>query len=270
MPQARQQRIDEILKNDPWYTADTRLDLSQFPHLIPRESTQEDKFAPLDTRGTGSNELKEFLTQQTAERDAGPSVVHVGEHKFRITYRDGVWTADGEVNGQRHRYTAPDREALLGKLMKVARPAIRELTQAQRLEVVRMCQAGEKYKAIDLYIHYALGHLHRSDEQLLADPALLPLLDQIAEETWFYSEPDAPDSEEWHAFKEQFAANRPLNHDILDSAFAAFKEAAPRVREMDEAEEPEEPEPDLNDLSDEEVQKVYTATVRQSARSARR
>src|SRR5258707_11871042 len=51
----------------------------------------------------------------------GASVVHVGESEFRIFYRDGVWNADGEANGKRHRYTASDKDTLMGKLVVLAK-----------------------------------------------------------------------------------------------------------------------------------------------------
>jgi hypothetical protein len=281
MAQTRQQRIDEIIKSDPFYSGDdTHLDLSAFPALTSLDdaSFEDELFAPLDRTGSGggAKDLKKFISDQMAEQSAeqhGPSTVHVGQSRFRVTFQGGVWNADGEVDGQRHRYTASDREALLGKLATMARQTtIRELTQSQRLEIIRLCQGGQKHHAIDLYIRYAIGHRHYADDAaMLADPALLPILNRIADETWFYSEPDAPNSAEWHSFKEQFAAGRPLTHDLLDSAYEKFKRT-PRLLAATPEEEPDPREivDDLNSMTDEEIDRTYAATVRASNDAYRR
>ena len=112
MAQARQQKLKDILRSDPFYSSDTQLDLSAFPTLTPLSDAtfEDDKFAPIDTRGagSGSKELKAFLIRETAEQ-MPPTTVHANGHEFRVFYRDGAWHADGEIDGARHRYSAPDR-----------------------------------------------------------------------------------------------------------------------------------------------------------------
>jgi hypothetical protein len=150
---------------------------------------------------------------------------------------------------------------------------IRELTQSQRLEIIRLCQGGQKYEAIDRYLAYAIGHRQRyaNDAAMLSDPALLPILNRIAEETWFYSEPEAPNSAEWHTFKQAFVASRPLTHDLLDAAYEKFKRT-PRLLAPTPIEEPDPREivDDLNEMTDEEIDRTYAATVRASNDAYRR
>jgi hypothetical protein len=64
-------KLQDILRTDPFYTADTQIDLAQFPDLNPLgDSTfEDDRFAPLDRSGSGhgSRKLKQFLAEQTTD-----------------------------------------------------------------------------------------------------------------------------------------------------------------------------------------------------------
>jgi hypothetical protein len=123
-------KLEAIRRTDPFYDPDTNLDLSGCPSLqqLPSEDWTDDKFSQLDLRGSkgGGADLRRFLTQpdreaiaETKDRDLLQSydeahagrTVHVGEHLFRVFARGETWHAEGNVDGRRHRFTAPTRDA---------------------------------------------------------------------------------------------------------------------------------------------------------------
>jgi hypothetical protein len=259
------------------------IDLSGCPSAqgIPKDQNfVDERFAPLDATGSGhgSNALKEFLRQQTAEQE-GPSVVHVSGQPFKIQFHEHTWHGEGTLNGQRHRFTADDRDQLIGKLVSLAKEeVIHDLTRAEQLQIIRMCQNGQKYEAIDTYLKLALGQSRYADDDQISNPELLPLMNTVAEFTWFHSTPEAQDADEWHTFKEEFLNGRPLTHDLLDAAFAAFQAHRKQNRYTlfaPEREEPEVANPNevaaaLENLSDDGVVRMYQATARELAQSHRR
>lgn len=259
------------------------LDLSGCPSArgLPADTSFIDEnFGGLDSsgRGTGSKALKEFLRQQTAEQE-GPSTVHVGGQPFKIRFHENVWHGEGTLNGQRHRLTANDRAALLDKLMALAKEeAIHELTRAEQLQVIRLCQNGQKHEGIDYYLKLALGQSRYADDaDMVANPELLPLMDEVAEFTWFHSTPQAEDSDPWHAFKDEFLNGRPVTHDLLDAAFEAFQAHQKQDRytlltsQLDEPKAaPLEVAAALENMSDEQIDSSYKGVARELAQSYRR
>jgi hypothetical protein len=239
----------------------------------------DDRFAPMDTTGSGhgSAGLKKFIAEQVAEKTE-PSTVHVAGQPFKV-YFDNVWHGDGTLNGQRHRMTANDREQLLGKLMNLAKQAIRELTRAEQLAVIRMCQNGQKHEAIGYYLNLALGQSRYADDaDVITNPGLLPLMNEIAEFTWFHSTPQAQDTDEWHTFKDDFLNDRPVTHDLLDAAFEAFQEHQKQSRYTLLSSQVEEPKPvdpravaaSLEEMTDAQVDAAYKGVARELAQSYRR
>ena len=238
----------------------------------------DDRFAPMDTTGSGhgSAGLKKFIAEQAAEGE-GASVVHVGESEFRIFYRDGVWNADGEANGKRHRYTASDKDTLMGKLVVLAKQtAIHDLTRGEQLQVIRLCQNGQKHEAIGYYLNLALGQgRYADDANVITNPELLPLMNEIAEFTWFHSTPQAQDTDEWHAYKEEFLHGRPVTHDLLDAAFEAFQDHQKQNRYTLLSSQVEEPKPvdpravaaSLEEMTDAQVDAAYKGVARELAQS---
>jgi hypothetical protein len=246
--------------SDPW---------APLPGFEPYAGPKDDGFTPL-----GSNGLKEFVTGQAAEKTQA-STVHVAGQPFKIFF-DDVWRADGTLNGQRHRVTANDRQQLIDKLMNLAkREAIHELSRAEQLLVIRLCQNGRKYDAIDVYLKAALGKSqYATDPDAIARPELLPLMNEIAEFIWFHSTPQAEDSEEWHAFKEDFLNGRPFTFDLLQAAFEAFQDAQKHNRVgllTSQLEEPKAPDSrvvaaSLDEMTDAQIDSQYKTVARAFAR----
>jgi hypothetical protein len=278
MSQARQQSIDEILKNDPWYTADTRLSLEQFPHLTPLADTtfEDHRFAQLD-HGR-SNELKKFVVDQL-EQGQPDSVVHVSGSEFKVSRKDGTWHARGRVEGQIHRLTGNTREEVLAKLVAVAKSprAFRALTEAEQLEVIRICQSGDRATAICVYLSHVVGEARASRYtdplDMMNDPALLPAMNECAIFCWYHTHPHAIDTTEWHEFRDRTLAGRPVTFDLLDAIWLRYQDHLYLDNENRSA-QPESaqtaPDPqELNDLDDAEVDQLMASTKRQYAREVR-
>jgi hypothetical protein len=184
------------------------LDLSGCPSLRPLSSSDSNwldpRFAPLDQSGQGQgNALKEFLTERLAEHES-PSVIHVSNEPFTIRFRDKVWHGEGTLDGQRHRLAANSRDQLIGKLMQLAKPraAFRSLTPEEELEVIRLCQSGDKLSGIGVFLKHAIGEArtnqYNSPIQMMADPKLIPVMDACCNFCWFHSHPHAIDTPDWH------------------------------------------------------------------------
>jgi hypothetical protein len=255
------------------------LDLSGFPHLTPLhdESFTDDRFAQMDKSTNGSADLKRFIAEQTAERTP-TSIVHAGGCQFKVSFHGGSWHADGTIDGTRRRFTDPDREALLGKLGQIAKQnAYRELTESQKLEVIRLAQSGDRLSAIGTYLKHSIGEVgmskYSSPIEAMYDPALVPIMSKCAEFVWFHSNSHAVDSPEWHAYKDRILAGRPVTIELLQAIWMrwqVFLEDRPAPPQAEIPDEPEDVGGDLNEMSDEEVAQAYRATVRASARSAYR
>lgn len=257
------------------------IDLSGCPSVQGMPEDQDfidSRFAPLDATGSGhgSAGLKKFIEEQAAEQE-GSSVVHVGDNEFRVFFKDGQFHADGEANGKRHRYSAPDRAALLSKLMKLAaRPTtIRELTEAQLLEVARIAGAGDRVGAINRFLEHAipdaLAEKYDDPHQIVNDPALRNFMDSVCEYVWLNSRLDAQDSEDWQDYKAQFVGQRPVSCALLDNAWTEF--TSQRHRLVFAPTPGTEPETlaateRLDDLSDEAVDKLMASTKREYVRTA--
>jgi hypothetical protein len=264
------------------------IDLSGCPSLRPLASQDwlDPRFAPMDTsgQGHGSNALKKFLAEQTAANEE-PTIVIASGNKFRITYHNGAYHGEGMIDGTRHRFSANDRETLLGKIGQAAKPqnAYRALTKDEELQVIRACQSGDKLTGIGLYLAFSIGEAraskYNSPIEMMYDPTLVPIMDKCADFCWFHCRPNAIDTPEWHNYKNRILAGRPATFDLLDSIWLRFderqeEESQSALRRRSEAPaEPEEtprqaPEK-LNALDDNEVDDLMQSTRQQFAREVR-
>jgi len=279
MPATKRERITG-LGYDPNFGG---IDLSGCPSAQdwPKDASFiDDRFAPMDTTGSGhgSAGLKKFIAEQAAEGE-GASVVHVGDNAFRVFSKDGQWHADGEVGGKRHRYSAPDRDALLGKLMKLAarRDTIKKLSELQLLEVARIAGTGDRVAAINRYLEYAvpqaLADKYDDPNEIVNDPALRTFMDSACEYVWLNSRLDATDSEDWQDYKAQFVGQRPVSCALLDHAWSEFSSSRNRLVFAPSVKEEPEPQPvaaDIENMTDAEIDATYKGVARSFAQSGRR
>jgi hypothetical protein len=245
------------------------IDLSGCPSIrpLPTDSSWLDpRFAPMDT----TNE--------------GPTTVLASGNKFRVTYDSGAYHGEGVINGVRHRFSATNREALLGKIGQAAKQsAYRALTKDEELQVIRWCQAGDKLSAIGTFLRFAIGEAraskYNSPIEMMHDAQLVPIMNRCAEFCWFHSNPHALNSPAWHSFKNKILAGRPITFDLLDAIWLRYNdrleeenEAASR-RQIEASAEPEETPREalekLNALGDNEVDDLMQSTRQQFAREVR-
>jgi hypothetical protein len=221
----------------------------------------------------------ETLKKYDEQRGSG-TTVYANGIPFQVFQRDGKWRAKGTVNGQAHRFTADTRDELFPKMTRVAyENSLRELTESQKLQVVRLAQSGDTSGAIVRYLEYALGEKrgsrYENPNELLGDPALTEVFDDAAALTWFASRPKVEDSDDFQSFLQDYRGGRPLNHDLLDGAWAAFEKQEymsilPRaVRNAEQPATPHAIQTALEDASDADIENMMTSTKREFVRQVR-
>lgn len=287
--------LSEILKSDPFYSPDTNLDLSAFPHLQPLADDSQtdddvrmvkensyrlrDELSKMIEQNPNDPEIARMLKEAGIENPALPTTVYIAEKPFIIAYKEGLWRGEGVLNRLRHRLTAKSREELLGKLGALARKAkretVQELTEGQLTEVARAAQR-DRVQAIHLYLSYALpeGYAENNDpEEIVNDPRLAAFLSQVCEFVWLNSRLDATDSQDWRDFAAEFVGNRPVSCALLDNAWAAFTDRRnrlvfvppPAAQEAAPSEAPER----FDDLDDSDIEKMMNSTKREFVRQVR-
>jgi len=290
------EKLQDAINSDPFLAGnDVHLDLTTYPHLMADKPEEKDEFAPVDTRGMGlgSSALKRFLTapdreaiQELRDPDAlrkfdlehgSGETVYASNIPFEITRRDNKWFAKGKTpDGTVHRFSADTRDSLFPKISRAVREnTVRALTDAERLQVVRIAQAGDTQGAIVRYLRFAIGEERGSNyadhTEMLGDPALAELFDDAAILTWFAARPNVRDSEAWSNFLVDYAGNRPLSHGLLDGAWAAFEKQQHTSALFAPVRETEKPatQRQLDDLDDASVERLITDTKKQFARDVR-
>jgi hypothetical protein len=272
------------------------LDLSGCPSVqeLPSSDSSswiDPRFAPMDEsgKGHGSNALKKFIAEHIAEQE-GVSVVHVGEHKFRVFYRDSVWNADGTIAGTRYRYTAPDKDKLMGKLMQLARAttprrgAFPELTEGERLHVARLAQSGDESAAFGQYFLSRIGSEVASMEdpltELLSDPQYLNVCNEAAFFIWAAQNDSYIPDPEFEDTVARVAESKPLSGRLITSIWIEHLDARQKkdrsallgqLQAPDEAEvaDPSAIQRGLEDSSDAEIERLMRGTTREYAKQVR-
>ncbi len=241
----------------------------------------DERFAPLDNSGSGagSRALKAFIEEQVAEQTPA-TVVHVLDEPFAVFYDKGTWRSTGKLNGMKHALTGKSREEVLDKLVRLGQRVeaerVHELTESERLQVVRLAQSGDVRGAIALHLRIAIGEerasQYENQNEMLSDPALSEAFDDAAALTWFAARPQVQDSAEFQEFLERYRGGRPLTHDLLDGAHARFQEdqykRTPLLPPKKEA-TPTEIRQSLEDADDETIRRTYWSTATAIARAAR-
>lgn len=293
----RAQKVDEILRTDPFYDPSVNLDLSSFGQFqtLADATDDVDEFAPIDTRGMGlgSSALKRFLNapdreaveelrdpdalRKFDEQQGDGTTVYANAVPFKIYQRDGRWHAKGKTaDGTVHRFSGDSRDSLFPKISRAVREnTVRALTDAERLQVTRLAAGGDTQSAIVRYLRFAIGDERGANyadhTEMLGDPALAEVFDDAAMLTWFAARPNVRDSEEWSSFLDDYAGNRPWSHSLLDGAWEAFakeQHTSALFAPVREAEKPPTAR-QIDELDDASVERLMTATTKQFARDVR-
>jgi hypothetical protein len=211
------------------------------------------------------------------------STVHVGEHLFRVFSRDGVWHAEGNVDGKRHRFSASTRDGVLGTAMRAvqhAYPKFRELSDDEALHVARLAQSGDEPSAFGQYFLSRIGpHVATMEDpmtELLSNPKYRALCDEAAFFVWAARNDNYVTNAEFERMVAHVAESKPLNGRLITSVWIQYLDEKQNRLLNPKPEEPAETEPDpreinaeLNELDDGSIDHLMRATQRQYAREVR-
>ncbi len=180
----------------------------------------------------------------------------------------GVWT----VPNLETTYRALSREGLL----EVEAGQARNLTESERLHVMRLAQSGYTEKAIDEYLKYALDDDSPSIE-VLNDPSYRGALDTAVMFVFEVATLDYTPSEERRSFLLRYAAGRPLTFNLLTQAWQTLKQreaSYARQEILDQFQRPQETAlpsaKELDALDDSSIENLYHQSLRAFADSFRR
>jgi hypothetical protein len=149
----------------------------------------------------------------------------------------------------------------------------RALTEAEKLEVSRLAQAGRGDAAIEKYVEYATGET--PSVEMLADPAYRQACDQAVWYTFMVGTPDFAYTAERAAFIDHYCGSRPLTIHLLQHAWSACqKKEAQYARDQalgftHRPETPPTPQ-DLDSLDDGQLANLYHNTLGEYVKSASR
>jgi len=294
--------MEEVRRSDPFLSEDSNIDFSSYPWLTPLADTPVDdgKFAPVDTRGMGmgSSALKQFLSapdreaieglkdpellKKYDEQHGSGTTVYASNVPFQISQRDGKWRATGKTtDGTVHCFTADTRDGLFPKITSAVKEnAVRDLTESERLQTVRIAQGGDTSAAITHYLRLAIGEeraaRYENPNAMLGDATLAGVFDDAAALTWFASRPRVQDSEEFQDFLQEYRGGRPLNHDLLDGAWENFTSTRNRLvfanppRDTRAQAERTPTTAALENMTDGEIEEQMKRQARHNARNAHR
>lgn len=150
----------------------------------------------------------------------------------------------------------------------------RNLSERERLHVVRLAQSGNTQGAIDQFLGYALDEDSLSID-IIADPAYRGVLDTAVMFVFETATVDYVPNEERRSFLLHFAAGRPLTFPLLNQAWSTLKarEASYARTESLESAQRREFAPaslrQMDDMDDESFDRLYHNTLRAYSQSVR-
>jgi hypothetical protein len=213
-----------------------------------------------------------FLSDQT------PCVVYLDDSGWRAT----AYTREGEVQ-----FTAATRDGvmLLAEQSCSTHKQPRALNDQERLRVARLVLSGATPAAVELYVELSLDTMpHRSAEEVLNDPALVPVLNSGARFVWTISRRDYSGDDEFEVLLDKVSSTKPMNLYSIDCLYDRFldeKAAAARSTrppapvaepetERQPAPTPEEIEAALQRMSDAELGKLRLRTLQHRGHAIRK
>lgn len=178
----------------------------------------------------------------------------------------GVWTVENLESA----FRALEREGRLD----VAAGTARNLSERERLHVIRLAQAGNTQGAIDQYLRYALDEDTLSLD-IIADPAYRGVLDTAVMFCFEVATADYAPSDERRNYLLRYAAGRPLTFPLLNQGWQTLKAREAnytRTEILESAQRREFAPPSLqqmDEMDDEAFDRLYHDTLRSYATSVR-
>jgi hypothetical protein len=178
----------------------------------------------------------------------------------------GVWTVENLTSA----YRALDREGLLD----VAAGTARNLSERERLHVIRLAQSGNTQEAIDQFLRYSLDDDSPSLD-ILSDPAYRGALDTAVLFVFETATVDYVPNEERRSFLLHYAAGRPLTFNLLNQAWSTLKQreaSYARTEMLDTFQRREATAPtvkEIDALGDDAVDALFHSSLRAYADNIR-
>ncbi|MGA7401144.1 MAG: hypothetical protein WBW38_14050 [Candidatus Sulfotelmatobacter sp.] len=179
----------------------------------------------------------------------------------------GYWTPENLTAC----YKTLTREGLLD----VPAGSTRNLSERERLHVIRLAQTGRTEEAVDQFLRYALDDDEPSID-LLTDPAYRGALDTAVMFVFETATTDYVPNEDRRSFLLHYAAGRPLTFALLSQAWQTLKarEASyARTEILDSIQRPRDSEPpsarEIDEMDDASVDRLYHDSLRAYAASIR-
>lgn len=195
-----------------------------------------------------------------------------------------VWADDSGFhsaaifNGEQINFSAATRDEVLmlpeRYLQQKSGPHFNELTDDQRLNIVRLAQNGDWQTALGSYLYFVLGDevTTQHPEQIASNPKWLPAMNSGVYFVWRHMNNSYFASAETEAALSQFAGDRPLTIALCNAWWLAYQDDIGQ-RRADQADAPEtDPlvtQDDLERLSDRDLAKLRTAALQMRARRVR-
>ncbi|HXX18701.1 MAG TPA: hypothetical protein VEJ46_04815 [Candidatus Acidoferrum sp.] len=300
--EAQEKAYDEFVKQSAGWQVDTTglpsVQARQRKENSADDSLIDPRFAPLAqdrpvrlrneiVRFVNANgrdaEVKRILEKEGIENPSEPNTVILpGDVEGRVFYKDGSWQCVVQADGARRTFVGDSYDIAVVSaaraFSKHRASDIRDLTEAEKLEVIRYSQLGMTQEAIGRYVYFAINKREiDSAFEILDDPRYRPLCDAAVWFVWTHAKNDYAPTPEREEFIKRFVAERPLTLALLDSAWTACQSA-----ERDAAGSlkafipPNEPEPTqheiargLEDLPDDEVRSLLGQTLRAYSREVK-
>jgi hypothetical protein len=248
-------------------------------------------------RETGDPNLRDEVRQRKGDliaqhfKAACPTYVPT-QHNFRVITSTLSFNAlppsqqDGDIEDQvaalidGGHWTVPNLVACFNALTReglldVAEGSARNLSERERLHVIRLAQSGNTQGAIDEFLRCALDEDSLSLD-IISDPDYRGVIDSSVLFVFESATADYSPSDERRNFLLRYAAGRPLTFPLLNQAWSTLKarEASyARTEILDSFQRREsEPPPSLkqmDELDDEAFDRLYHDTLRSYANSVR-
>ena len=191
---------------------------------------------------------------------------------------DAGWHSAAVFNGEQINFSAATRDEVLmlpeRYLQQNSGPHFKEITEAQKLNVVRLAQNGDPLTALGTYLYFRIGDeaTNMHPDEIASNPAFLPVMNEAVYFVWRHVNNAYVPTPEAEAALAKFAGDRPLTLALCNAWFLAYQDEIGQ-RRADQADAPEtEPlvtQDDLERLSDRDLAKLRTAALQMRARRVR-
>ena len=257
----------------------------------------DDQFAPLDESGRGhgflkraiaeladtDTEIQAELRKRGVEDESRPRSFNTPGWTGNMRFERGAWHFDVESDSGEHKQfkiSVADREPAAmaaARYLNKNRVSIRALSKDEELYVARLAGMGKREEAVMNFLAYSAPNFQGTD--ITSDPRYLEVCNQCAWFVFLHSTPQFQDSAEARDFINAYVGNRPITVELLQFAFAAYREHEKKeerglilgqIEDRENGAESDGPTYEqLDELDTEEISRLREATLRDRAKKIR-